>query len=38
MGNQSRERTLENTLASLTKRFGEGVIMRLGEAYHLQVE
>ncbi len=38
MNNPGRERVLENTLASLTKRFGEGVIMRLGEAMHLQVE
>jgi recombination protein RecA len=33
-----REATLERTLSALTKRFGEGVIMRLGEANHLQVE
>ncbi|MCA9934327.1 MAG: recombinase RecA [Ardenticatenaceae bacterium] len=38
MGKQGRDRTLENTLATLTKRFGEGVIMRLGDALHLQVE
>lgn len=38
MTNKSRDRTLENTLASLTKRFGEGVIMRLGDASHLHVE
>jgi recombination protein RecA len=38
MAKQDRERQLENTLASLTKRFGDGVIMRLGDAYHLQVE
>ncbi|MBE2199549.1 MAG: recombinase RecA [Anaerolinea sp.] len=38
MKQQGRERALENTLATLTKRFGEGVIMRLGEAQHLQVE
>ena len=31
-------RTLENTLATLNKRFGDGVIMRLGEAMHMQVE
>ncbi len=29
---------LEKTLDSLTKRFGEGAIMRMGEAHHLQVE
>ncbi len=38
MSKNNRDRMLENTLASLTKRFGEGVIMRLGEASHLQVE
>ena len=38
MNKQDRDRTLENTLATLNKRFGEGVIMRLGDAYHLQVD
>ncbi len=38
MSDKKRERALENTLASLTKRFGEGVIMRLGDATHMQVE
>lgn len=33
-----RAATLEKTLDSITKRFGEGTIMRLGEARHLQVE
>ena len=33
-----REATLERTISSLTKRFGEGAIMRLGEATHLNVE
>lgn len=33
-----RNSTLEKTLDSLTKRFGEGTIMRLGEAHNLQVE
>lgn len=33
-----REITLEHTLTDLTKRFGEGAIMRLGDAHHLQVE
>ena len=33
MGNsQGRDRQLENTLADLNKRFGEGIIMRLGDA------
>ncbi|HEX6384693.1 MAG TPA: ATPase domain-containing protein, partial [Anaerolineae bacterium] len=33
-----RVAALEKTLDSLTKRFGEGAIMRLGEAHNLQVE
>ena len=33
-----RATTLEKTLDSLTKRFGEGTIMRLGDALHLKVE
>jgi recombination protein RecA len=33
-----RTSTLEKTLDSLTKRFGEGTIMRLGEAHNLEVE
>ncbi|MCB8923505.1 MAG: recombinase RecA [Ardenticatenaceae bacterium] len=33
-----RTATLEKTLDSLTKRFGEGAIMRLGEAHHMTVE
>lgn len=35
---KKKERALENTVASLTKRFGEGVIMRLGDATHMQVD
>ena len=35
---KAKERTLENTVATLTKRFGDGVIMRLGQATHMQVE
>jgi recombination protein RecA len=34
----AKERTLESTIASLNKRFGDGVIMRLGDATHMQVE
>ena len=30
--------TLEKTLGTLTKRFGEGTVMRLGDAQHLNVE
>jgi len=33
-----REKALEVAMANLTKRFGEGALMRLGEAAHLQVE
>jgi recombination protein RecA len=33
-----RTSTLEKTLDSITKRFGEGAIMRLGEAHNLAVE
>jgi len=35
---KGRRKALETALASLTKRFGEGTVMRLGEATHLQVE
>ena len=33
----NRNRILETTIANIQKRFGEGTIMRLGDAYHLQV-
>ena len=33
-----KTKALEQTLSTLVKRFGEGTIMRLGEATHLQVE
>ncbi len=33
-----KQKMLELTLANLRKRFGEGAIMRLGEASHLQVD
>lgn len=33
-----REHTLENTLANIQKRFGDGAIMKLGDATHLQVD
>jgi recombination protein RecA len=35
---QAKEKTLENTIATLNKRFGDGVIMRLGEARHMQID
>jgi recombination protein RecA len=34
----ARTATLEKTLDNLTKRFGEGAIMRLGDAHHMEVE
>jgi len=33
-----REEVLSNALGDIVKRFGEGAVMRLGEAKHLQVE
>ncbi len=38
MANNGQAKALETTLANLKKRFGEGAIMKLGEAQHLQVE
>jgi len=38
MADEGRRKALETALANLTKRFGEGAVMRLGEATHLQVE
>ena len=38
MGDNGRDKALDTALANLTKRFGEGAIMRLGEATHLEVE
>jgi recombination protein RecA len=38
MGKDGAEKALEMALANLTKRFGDGTVMRLGEATHLQVE
>jgi len=32
-----REQALEKTLQELTKRFGDGTIVRLGDAHHMQV-
>jgi recombination protein RecA len=37
-GKDGREQALKTTLATIQKRFGDGAIMRLGEARHLQVE
>ncbi len=38
MDEQGRDRALENAIAGIHKRFGEGSIMRMGEAHHLKVE
>ena len=38
MADEGRKKALEAALAALTKRFGEGAVMRLGEATHLAVE
>ena len=38
MSKNGQEKALETTLASLKKRFGDGAIMKLGEAQHLQVD
>jgi recombination protein RecA len=37
MTDDPRQKALDNTLSELTKRFGEGAILRLGDATHLQV-
>ncbi len=38
MSKEGRQKALETTLASLNKRYGEGVVMRLGDASRLNVE
>ena len=38
MSKDGRQKALETTLAGLNKRFGEGVVMKLGEATRLNVE
>ncbi len=38
MADNPRQKALENALADLTKRFGDGTILRLGDASHLQVD
>jgi recombination protein RecA len=37
MSQESKNKSLENTVATLNKRFGDGIIMRLGDAKHLNV-
>ena len=36
--NEARRAVLEKALGEITKRYGEGSIMRMGEAKHMQVE
>ena len=38
MAASGKDKALETTLATIQKRYGEGAIMRLGQASHLQVE
>ncbi len=38
MVSEERQKALNTALAGLTKRFGEGTVMRLGQASHLRVE
>jgi recombination protein RecA len=38
MVDKEREKALDRALDNLTKRFGDGAIMRLGEASHLDVD
>ncbi len=38
MSKDGRQKALETTLASLNKRYGEGVVMKLGDASRLNVE
>ncbi|MCZ2097598.1 MAG: recombinase RecA [Anaerolineae bacterium] len=38
MPDEARLKALDNTVSELTKRYGDGTIVRLGDASHLQVE
>ncbi|MBN1138572.1 MAG: DNA recombination/repair protein RecA, partial [Anaerolineae bacterium] len=38
MKDNGRRQALETTLNSIQKRYGEGAIMRLGQASHLQID
>jgi len=38
MSDKGRDKALEAALADLTKRFGDGAIVRLGDAVHLHIE
>jgi len=35
---EEKQAALDNALGDITKRFGEGIIMRLGDAHHLSVD
>jgi len=36
--NQARDAALDKALSDITKRFGDGTVMRLGDAHHLRVD
>ena len=36
--NEARDAALDKALGDITKRFGEGTVMRLGDAHHLRVD
>ncbi|MCA9979671.1 MAG: recombinase RecA [Anaerolineales bacterium] len=38
MAKAGKDKTLESTIAGIQKRFGDGAIMRLGDANHLQID
>ena len=38
MAKDGRQKALETTLATLNKRFGDGIIMKLGDAHRLDVQ
>ena len=38
MATDGRQKALETTLSGLNKRFGDGVVMKLGDATRLNVE
>ena len=38
MSSNGREATLQRTIDTLTKRFGDGILMKMGEAQHMVVD
>ncbi|MCO5247243.1 MAG: DNA recombination/repair protein RecA, partial [Anaerolineae bacterium] len=38
MAGDGKQKALDSTLANLKKRFGEGAIMKLGDAVNMRVE